>query len=263
MCMQGDPADKPRLKAQAYSDEQMEERKAKGRWGLTSSFIGIAMSEVAITVQHALCLAVTLGVGGVFALEEFLKMAEKVRRASDKAHTAHGPSLTAYFFRDQTPSRSVACWSKKLHPDKTLGEAPQVRYLAGLLYQALRHLFETYTAAASITDRPDPTEYAEYGTAAFADAAGANDEELPLPEPLTPAPDDQAPTGDDPAGGDGPVLGDLSVRLDSGALPKEVCCIRAFDILDLALCRLHTTRPSPRRPWRTGLGSSTKRQPIW
>ena len=48
---------------------------------------------------------------------------------------------------------------------------------------------------ASITDRPDPTEYAEYGTAAFADAAGANNEELSPPEPLTPAPDYQAPTG--------------------------------------------------------------------
>ncbi len=96
MMMQGDPADKPRLKAQAYSDEQMEEHKAKDRWGLPSSFIGIAMSAVVIIVQHALCLAVTLGVGGIFALEEFLAMAEKVRRASDKAHTAHGPSLTAF-----------------------------------------------------------------------------------------------------------------------------------------------------------------------
>ena len=27
MMMQGDPADKPRVKAQAYSDEQMEEHK--------------------------------------------------------------------------------------------------------------------------------------------------------------------------------------------------------------------------------------------
>ena len=68
--MQGDPADKPRVKAQAYSDEQMEEHKAKDRWGLPSSFIGIAMSAVVIIVQHALCLAVTLGVGGIFALEE-------------------------------------------------------------------------------------------------------------------------------------------------------------------------------------------------
>ena len=100
MMMQGDPADKPRLKVHAYSDEQMEEHKAKDRLGLSSRFIGIAMSGVAIIVQHSLCLAVTLGVGGVFALEEFLKMAEKVRRASDKAHTAHGLSLTAFFFRD-------------------------------------------------------------------------------------------------------------------------------------------------------------------
>ena len=46
------------------------------------------MSEVVIIVQHALCLAVTLDVGGGFALEKFLKMAEKVRRASDKAHTS-------------------------------------------------------------------------------------------------------------------------------------------------------------------------------
>ena len=70
--MQGDPADKPRLKAQAYSDEQTDEHKAKDRRGLPSSFIGIAMSAVVITVQHALCLAETLGVGGVFALKEFL-----------------------------------------------------------------------------------------------------------------------------------------------------------------------------------------------
>ena len=82
--------------------------------GYTLSFIGIAMSEVAIIVQHALCLAVTLGVAGVFALEESLKMAEMFRRASDKAHAAHGPSLTEFFFRDQTPSRSVACWSKMM-----------------------------------------------------------------------------------------------------------------------------------------------------
>ena len=109
MMMQGDPADKPRVKAQAYSDEQMEEHKARDRWGLPSSFIGISLSAVVIIVQHALCLAVTLGVGGVFALKEFLTTAEKVRRASDKAHTAHGLSLTAFFFRDQTPSRSVAC----------------------------------------------------------------------------------------------------------------------------------------------------------
>ena len=32
MVMQGDPADKPRLKAQAYSDEQMEEHKAISSW---------------------------------------------------------------------------------------------------------------------------------------------------------------------------------------------------------------------------------------
>ena len=114
MMMQGDPADKPRVKAQAYSDEQMEEHKARDRWGLPSSFIGISLSAVVIIVQHALCLAVTLGVGGVFALEEFLTMADKVRRASEKAHTAHGLSLTAFFFRDQTPSRSVACWSKMM-----------------------------------------------------------------------------------------------------------------------------------------------------
>ena len=85
MMMQGDPADKPRLKAQAYSDEQMEEHKAKDRWGLPSSFIGIAMSEVVIIVQHALCLAVTLGVGGVFALKEFL------------AHSAHSFSHNCSF----------------------------------------------------------------------------------------------------------------------------------------------------------------------
>ena len=88
------------------------------------------------------------------------------------------------------------------------GEAPQVRNLAAFLYQALRHLFETFTEAASITDRSGPTEYAEYGTAAFAEAAGANDGELFPPEPPTPAPENQAPARDDPAGGDGPVLGD-------------------------------------------------------
>ena len=113
MMIQGDPADKPRLKAQAYFDEQMEEHKAKDRWVIPSSLIGIAMSAVVIIVQHALCLAVTLGVGGIFALEEFLAMAEKVRRASDKAHNAHGPSLTAFFFRDQTPNRPVASASTR------------------------------------------------------------------------------------------------------------------------------------------------------
>ena len=51
-----------------------------------------------------------------------------------------------------------------------------MRHLAALLYQALRHLFETYAEADSITVRPGATEFAEYGTAAFAEAAGANDE---------------------------------------------------------------------------------------
>ena len=71
-----------------------------------------------------------------------------------------------------------------------MGEAPQVRHLAALLHQAPRHLFETCTEAASITDRPDLSEFAEYGTAAFAEAAGANDEEPFTPGPLTPAPGD-------------------------------------------------------------------------
>ena len=100
--------------------------------------------------------------------------------------------------------------------------------LAALLYQALRHLFETYAEADSITDRPGPTKFAEYGTSAFAGAAGANDDELPPPEPLAAALEDQTPTGDNPAFGDGPVLGDPSVRLDSAALPKEAICTRAL-----------------------------------
>ena len=58
-----------------------------------------------------------------------------------------------------------------------------MRHLAALLYQALRNLLEAYTEAASITDRPGPNKYAEYGTAAFAEAAGANDEELSSQEP--------------------------------------------------------------------------------
>ena len=40
------------------------------------------------------------------------------------------------------------------------------------------------------------------------EAAGANDEGLPPPEPLLPATEDQAPVGDDLAGGGGPMLGD-------------------------------------------------------
>ena len=68
--------------------------------------------------------------------------------------------------------RRLKAWSTKLHLGKTMSEALKVRHLADLLYQALRYLFETYTEAASITDRPGPCEYAEYGTAAFADAAG-------------------------------------------------------------------------------------------
>ena len=39
MMMQGDPADKPRVKAQAYSDEQMEEHKARDRWGYPILYI--------------------------------------------------------------------------------------------------------------------------------------------------------------------------------------------------------------------------------
>ena len=52
---------------------------------------------------------------------------------------------------------------------------------------------------------------------------------------LTPAPEDQAPTGNDPAGSGGPVFGDPGVRLDSDALPKEVCCIRASNLMDFVL----------------------------
>ena len=58
----------------------------------------------------------------------------------------------------------------------------------------------------------------------------------PPQEPPTPAPDDQAPAEDDPAGDGGPMPGDTSLRLDSGALPKEVC-IRAFNLMDFALSR--------------------------
>ena len=94
---------------------------------------------------------------------------------------------------------------------KAVGEAPQVRHLAALLNQAQRHKLKTYNEADSITVRPGSTEFAEYGTAASAEAAGANDEELFPPEPPTPAPEDQAPAEDDPAGGDGPVLGDPGV----------------------------------------------------
>ena len=63
--------------------------------------------------------------------------------------------------------------------------------------------------------------------------------------PLTAAPEDQAPAGDDPAGGGGPMLGDPDVRLDSGALPKEACCIRVFDLTDLVLSSFahHETTP--------------------
>ena len=98
-----------------------------------------------------------------------------------------------------------------------------MRHLAAFLYQALGHLFERSapryftTKAAFITDRPGPAENAGCVAAAFAGAAGANDEDLSPPEPPTPAPEDHAPAGDGPVGGDGPMLGDPSVRLDSGA----------------------------------------------
>ena len=49
--------------------------------GSTIKLYRNSLSAVVIIVQHALCLAVTLGVRGVFALVEFLTMAEKVRRA--------------------------------------------------------------------------------------------------------------------------------------------------------------------------------------
>ena len=79
-----------------------------------------------------------------------------------------------------------------------MGEAPQAQHLAAFLSQALRHLFENFPEVASFTDRPDPTEYAEYGTAAFAEAAGAKDEEIPPPKPLTPAPENQSARGGRP-----------------------------------------------------------------
>ena len=34
------------------------------------------------------------------------------------------------------------------------------------------------------------------------------------------------------------MIGDPSARLDSGALPKEACCIRAFDLMDFVLSSL-------------------------
>ena len=136
-----------------------------------------------------------------------------------------------------------------------------MRHLAALLYQALRHLFET--EAASITDRLGPTENAEYGTAGFVKEAGANDEELSPPVPLTPAPEDQVPTGDDLAGGGGPVLGDPRASFDTGALPKDATCVHGFDLTDLASRRSYTKSPPPRRPWRTGPGPSAKWQLIW
>ena len=116
--------------------------------------------------------------------------------------------------------------SERGTPSATLGKSPfsSTNATAWDLYRS-----------ASITDRLGPAEYAECGTAAFADAAGANDEELSPPESLTPAPEGQAPTGDDPAGSEGPVLGNSGVRQDSGALPKTACCIRAFGIMDFVL----------------------------
>ena len=114
--------------------------------GSTIKLYRNSLSAVVIIVQHALCLAVTLGVGGVFALEEFLTMADKVRRASDKAHTAHGLSLTAFFFRDQTPSRSVACWSKMMtttrisFPPCSFGEVKCGRVFANESWQNAKHV---------------------------------------------------------------------------------------------------------------------------
>ena len=110
-----------------------------------------------------------------------------------------------------------------------------MRHLTALLCKALRHVFETYTEAGSMSNRPGPTEFAEYRTAAFVEAVRANDEGLSPPGLFTTAPGDQAPAGDDPAGGDGPMLGDPSARLDRGAFPKEAFCIRAFGLMEFAL----------------------------
>ena len=49
--------------------------KLKPYWGLPESF-GDVLAIAVELVTHALCLALTLSIGGVFALEEFLIEAE-------------------------------------------------------------------------------------------------------------------------------------------------------------------------------------------
>ena len=67
-----------------------------------------------------------------------------------------------------------------------MGEASKCDTWLLFVYQALRHLLVAFTEAASIIDRPGSTEYAEYETAAFAEAAGVNDEVPSRQSPTSP-----------------------------------------------------------------------------
>ena len=128
------------------------------------------------------------------------------------------------------------------------------RHLTTLPLQAPRHVVDVYTEADLVTDRPNPAEYAKYGTADFAEAAGSNDGALPLPGPFIPATEDQAPAEDDPAGGGGPMPGDLCVRLDGGALPKEPAASAPSTSRTSSSPHSSTTRPPPREVLGLGQG---------
>ena len=75
--------------AKPNSEAQIEEHKAKGRWGLSSILAGVPISVV-LVVQNTLYLALTLGAGKVCALEGFCLSV----RFPDTAPFSHSTDLT-------------------------------------------------------------------------------------------------------------------------------------------------------------------------
>ena len=72
---------------------------------------------------------------------------------------------------------------RRIHSDKTTREPPQVRNLTRLLFTAMRHLKEAYSGGDLPMARPELTDYPEYGSGTFAEAADCTQEVTLAPGP--------------------------------------------------------------------------------
>jgi len=116
----------------------------------------------------------------------------------------------------------------------------------------MRHLKETYCGEHFPEARPEPDDYPEYGSAAFAEAADCTQEVLSPPDPAPPSPTPPRPTqpdrempANDPAGKDGPMAG-KSPAHERGDLPNELNCVDAFDLTDFVLSPFYHPESSPK-----------------